>query len=404
MTPPVLIIGAGLGGICLAQALRRNNVPYKLFEADYKSNFRTQGYRLRITKDGVKALQDSLTPGLFTLFEETCAETARMGIRIKPDGTPAPSTLGLGPPPQAMSGSVYTVDRSTFREALLPSLEIEGNVFFGKTFDHYTVDADKVTAFFTDGSSEEGALLVGADGVRSRVRKQYIPEYRGIDSAMRIIFGKTPLKPQFLASLPESYHRGMSLVTDPDDSSQPTLLFESIRFPCADEIPLPLPNTYMYWCLLVRASVLPVSDTISWHVTTQEAAKLSRSLTKGWDPALRSIFEMQDESQAAVRPILSALPEIEPWAPCSRVTVVGDAIHVMPPTGALGANTALRDAGDLARRIVEAGGVEGLDKRVIGDYEVGVREFAKAAIGLSWQGGMNSFGLRAAEECERILL
>ncbi|KAJ5147331.1 hypothetical protein N7526_000683, partial [Penicillium atrosanguineum] len=347
MTPPILIIGA-----------------------DPKSNFRTQGYRLRITKDGVTALHESLTPELFTLFEKTCAETAKMGIRVKPDGTPAPSKPGLGPPPQTMSGSVYTIDRSTFREALLASLEVEGNVFFEKSLDYYTIDADKVTGFFTDGSSEEGALLVGADGVRSRVRKQYIPEYQGIDSDMRIIFGKTPLTPGFLAKLPESHQQGMSLVTDPDDSFQPTFLFESIHFPHADEVPFPLPSAYMYWCLLARTSTLPVSDEKSWH----------------------------DESQAAVRSILSALPEIEPWTPCSRVTVLGDAIHIMPPTGAMGANTALRDAGDLARRIVEAGGAGGLDEKIIGDYEAGVREFAKVAIGFSWRGGMNSFGLRAAEE------
>jgi 2-polyprenyl-6-methoxyphenol hydroxylase-like FAD-dependent oxidoreductase len=402
MTPPVLIIGAGLGGICLAQALHKNNIPYKLFEADEKSTFRAQGYRLRITKDGVSALQGSLSPEIFTLFEKTSAETAPMGIRIKPDGTPSPSKPGLGPPPHYMSGSVYTIDRSTFREALLTSLE--GNVFFGKSLDYYTLDEDKVTAFFTDGSSEEGGLLVGADGVRSRVRKQYIPGYPGIDSGMRIIFGKTPLTSEFLEKLPETYRRGMSLVMDSEDASQPTLLFEAIQFPNACEVPFTLPDAYMFWCLLAHASTLPISDEKSWRVTTEQAAGLSRQLTEGWNPALRSIFEMQDESQAAVRSLLSALPEIKPWTPCSRVTVLGDAIHVMPPTGALGANTALRDAGDLARRIVEVGGVEGVNEGVIRAYEAGVRESAKVAIEFSWKGGINSFGLRTPEECERILL
>jgi 2-polyprenyl-6-methoxyphenol hydroxylase-like FAD-dependent oxidoreductase len=402
MTLPVLIIGAGLGGICLAHALHKNNIPYKLFEQDQRSNFRAQGYRLRITKDGVNALQEALTPGLFTLFEKTCADTAKMGVSIKPDGSPAPSKSGLGPQPQAMSGSVYTVDRSTFRETLLASLE--GHVFFGKSLTHYKIHDDKVTAFFTDGTSEDGELLVGADGVRSRVRKQYVPEYRGIDTGMRIIFGKTPLTPEFLDTLPESHRQGMSLVTDPDDASQPTFMFECIHFPHADEVSFPLPSPYMYWCLLARASSLPISDERSWHISTQEAAGLSCRLTETWNPSLRSVFGMQDESQTAVRSILSAMPEIAPWEPSSRVTLLGDAIHVMPPTGAMGANTALRDAGDLARRIVEAGGAGGVDENVIGAYEADLREFAKMAIGFSWKGGMNSFGLRPAEECERILL
>lgn len=181
-------------------------------------------------------------------------------------------------------------------------------------------------------------------------------------------------------------------------------MFECIHFPHADEASVPLPSPYMYWCLLARASSLPFSDERSWPISTQEAAGSSRHLTETWNASLRSVFEMQDESQTAVRSILSAMPEIAPWEPSSRVTLLGDAIHVMPPTGAMGANTALRDAGDLARRIVEAGGAGGVEENVIGAYEADLREFAKMAIGFSWKGGMNSFGLRPVECCEWILL
>lgn len=111
---------------------------------------------------------------------------------------------------------------------------------------------------------------------------------------------------------------------------------------------------------------------------------------------------MQDESQTSIRSILSARPDILPWESSRRVTLLGDAVHVMPPTGAMGANTALRDAADLARRIVAAGGADKLDKQVIQDYEADMREFAKVAIELSWRGGMNSFGLRPIQECTQI--
>ena len=401
MSFPVLIIGAGLGGVCLAQNLQKNNIPFKVFEQDQKHNLRTQGYRLRLTEHGVDALKSSLTPELFSLYEQTCANEPTFGVRINPDGSPATTGGPPGPPPRARSGKAYTIDRATFREALFTGLE--DHVFFGKSFDHYEMYDDKVVAFFADGSSEEGSLLVGADGVRSGVRTQYYPDFPGIDTDMRLIYGKTPITPEFLAAVPEEYHHGMSLVMNGGDPSQPTLLFEAIYFPHAGEVStLQLPHPYVYWVLVTHYSNIPFPDEKSWRLRPEEAADLSRQLTNSWSPSLQHIFAMQDESQTSIRSILSARPDILPWESSRRVTLLGDAVHVMPPTGAMGANTALRDAADLARRIVAAGGADKLDKQVIQDYEADMREFAKVAIELSWRGGMNSFGLRPIQECTQI--
>jgi 2-polyprenyl-6-methoxyphenol hydroxylase-like FAD-dependent oxidoreductase len=280
---------------------------------------------------------------------------------------------------------------------------LEGNVFFEKDLEHYTVHEDKVTVSFSDGTTEDGVLLVGADGVRSCVRRQHIPNFKGLDTGMRIIFGKTPLTPEFLAKLPEEYRDGMSLVTNEDDNSQPVLMFESIQFPHAEEVStLNMPDPYMYWVLVVHRSKIPSSDQDSWHLSSSEAANLANQLTSSWNPHIRTIFEMSDINQTSIRSILSAGPEIDPWRPSSRVTLLGDAAHVMPPTGAMGANTALRDAADLAQRIVSVGGVQNVDEAIVGSYEVGLRDFAKTAIELSWRGGLKRFGLKPAEECEPI--
>ncbi|KAJ5578137.1 uncharacterized protein N7459_007101 [Penicillium hispanicum] len=392
MTLPLLIIGAGLGG--------ENNIPFKLFEQDGRSNFRSQGYRLRINEHGVKALQDALTPELFTLFEKTYAETASLGVRIKPDGEEIPSK-GFGSPPPQHSTKSYTVDRSTFRKALLTGLK--EHVFFGKDFNHYTIHEDKITASFSDDTSEDGALLVGADGVRSRVRKQYLPEFAGIDTGVRIIFGKTPITPELLATMPESRHHGMSLVMDPDDESQPRLMFESIHFPHADEIArLQLPEPYMYWVLVARRANIPFSDEKAWRINPQESAQLSLDLTKSWSPSARSILEMQDANQSPIRSILSAAQEMAPWDASRRVTMRSMSCRRWGRWCQY-CSTAPRDAADLASRIV-AVSIEGVDGHVIGEYEASIREFARTAIELSWQGGMRSFGLEPVEECEKILL
>jgi 2-polyprenyl-6-methoxyphenol hydroxylase-like FAD-dependent oxidoreductase len=140
-------------------------------------------------------LKEALAPELFTLFEKTCADTPAMGVRIRPDGAPLSSLL-----PGFRSKS-YTVDRSTFREVLL--IGLDGHVFFGKGFETYTIHPDKVTVSFADGATEDGSLLVGADGVRSEVHRQYLPAFQGLDTGTRIIFGKTSLTREFLAKLAE---------------------------------------------------------------------------------------------------------------------------------------------------------------------------------------------------------
>lgn len=399
MTLPVLISGAGLGGVCLGQALKKNNIPFKIFERYAKTNLNPQGYRLRISTHGISALEYALTPNVFSLFEKTCADAPKLGVRVRPDGSPtAPMGLPSGTPP---GGKAYTVDRSVFRDALLTGLE--KNVLFEKNLEQYTIHEDKVTVTFSDGTTEEGSLLVGADGVRSNVRKQYVPDFKGIDTGMRIIFGKTPLTPNFLAKLPNEYREGMSLVTNDDDDSQPVLMFESIQFPHAKEIStIDLPNPYMYWVLVVHRSRIPSSDQNSWHLSPKEAASLASELTSSWNPQIRTILDMSDQSQTSIRSILSASLEITPWIPSSRITLLGDAAHVMPPTGAMGANTALRDAADLAQRIISAGGVHSVNETVIGGYEASLRDFAKSAIEMSWRGGRKSFGLKPAEECEPI--
>lgn len=300
-------------------------------------------------------------------------------------------------------GKAYTIDRSVFRDALLTGLE--GNVFFEKNLEQYTIHGDRVTVSFSDGTTEEGFLLVGADGVRSNIRKQYVPDFQGIDTGMRLIFGKTPLTSDFLAKVPNVYRDGMSLVTNDDDNSQPVLMFESIQFPHAKEIStIDIPDPYMYWVLVVHRSRIPSSDQNSWHLSPEGAAELANELTSSWNSQIRTILEMSNKSQTSIRSILSANLEITPWVPSSRVTLLGDAAHVMPPTGAMGANTALRDAADLAQRITSAGGVSHMNETVIGAYEANLREFAKSAIEMSWRGGRTSFGLKPAEECEQILI
>ncbi len=55
----VIIIGAGIAGLSLAQGLKHATpgIPFHLFERDSSASLRAQGYRIRISSDGAGALK-----------------------------------------------------------------------------------------------------------------------------------------------------------------------------------------------------------------------------------------------------------------------------------------------------------------------------------------------------------
>lgn len=63
-------------------------------------------------------------------------------------------------------------DRAKLREWLLTNIDVH----WGKRFTHYEETGDRVTAYFDDGTSYTGDLIVGTDGINSRVRDQLVSD------------------------------------------------------------------------------------------------------------------------------------------------------------------------------------------------------------------------------------
>lgn len=408
--PHILIIGAGLGGLTLAQGLKKANIPFTIFERDATSDFRAQGYRIRINQDGAEALQKNLSPELWSLFERTCAKT-EVGIASLNalDGSVIATKAGADPSRDAMLGpnakpalGPYTVDRTTLRSLLL--LGLEKHVSFGKELQKYEVTSNGVVAHFADESTAEGTLLVGADGLRSKVRKQYLPDYSLIDTDCRLIYGKTLLTPELEEKFTADAMKYMTLITDKSRGTNLVLFLEPIRFnnDPADESQGKLASVkdYVYWVLGSRQSTFSLSDTELFSLSNKDAAQLSLKLTENWAPTVRSLLELQDTNQTSRLPIYSTTPAaiVSGWAPSAHVTLLGDAIHVMSPTGGVGANTALRDAANLCQVVIEGVSVES-----IGRYEEQMREYAKKAVEMSYMmGAKRMFDAPPLEECKSV--
>jgi 2-polyprenyl-6-methoxyphenol hydroxylase-like FAD-dependent oxidoreductase len=180
----VLIIGAGIGGLCLAQGLRQAGVPVTVYERDQAPDARLQGYRLNIEPMSSRALHECLPAQLWDLLVRTAGDpgpgmnvfTQRMRHLMREPGQSDPDPVK----------GAHAVSRATLRRILLAGLA--DVVAFGKEFTGY----DRVTARFADGTTATGAVLVGADGVGSRVRRQLPPRARVITTGGRGIGASSP--------------------------------------------------------------------------------------------------------------------------------------------------------------------------------------------------------------------
>lgn len=377
----VLVIGAGTGGLCLAQRLHAAGIDVAVFERDRTRTDGLFGYRVGISPDGSRALRSCLPPSLFETFEATAAIPPRYTSFMTEHlgelfAAGSPEDEGLAPADPR--DSERSVSRMTLRQVLLTGME--DVVQFGKEFERYTQNpGGTVTAHFADGTSATGDLLVGADGTSSKVRKQYLPHARLTETGLFGITGKLPLTDRTRALLTPKMLRGVTMVFAPKGI---TTIFHVMEFEWrrGETDPaliqawpgLTFDNTqdYVMWGFSSHRRLLP-PDFMSMPGPDLHRLVLDR--TRTWHPNLRALFELADPTSCFPLNIRTSEP-VAPW-PSTNVTLVGDAIHTMTPGLGAGANTALRDArilGDnLTReRIPDA----------VADYERQMHDYAWDAV------------------------
>jgi 2-polyprenyl-6-methoxyphenol hydroxylase-like FAD-dependent oxidoreductase len=363
----VIVVGGGIGGLALAQALRRGRVEVEVHERDINLGGRWEGYRLHINPAGARALHACLPEDGWEEFRTTAGPGGSFGFlteRLAELVTVEESTMypGGGADP---AENHYAADRATLRRLL--SSGLDDVLHLGAEFVKYEVLPDsRVRVDFADGRSALGDLLVGADGAHSRVRRQLLPEVATISAGAIGVAHKIWLNDEVRADLPPRLLAGMNLI-DPD---APFFLFTSVFEP-----PAGAGRPYLLCALVARADTLPPD------VTTLDSDSLRVAvdvLVADWDPRLRrALAESDPTARSAVA--FRATGPLPTWLPGS-VTVLGDAIHVMPPIGGLGANTALRDAHLLGRLLPTVDRGERDLAAAIGDYEVEMREYGPAAV------------------------
>ncbi|KAJ3282822.1 hypothetical protein HK104_010710 [Borealophlyctis nickersoniae] len=337
----VLIIGAGMGGLCLAQRLDRLNIPYTLFERDPSQDHRIQGGPLGVRSGGPAALRAALPDHLHDQLEKLYLRQPLAQSFDIVDGCKGKLLCRFGPDNQG--GDMYIVDRPQLRRILSSGIKIT----YDKKLSGYEILDDGVIAKFSDGTTAKGDILVGADGSHSAVRHHLIPGVEPQSIGIFTIAGTLEmdwtLHDQTWTTTdasPATLANTMQLV-----GSDGVSYFLS-TWNSTDNASIRMDKALVCWGLGYSGS-LPVpdpKDRAAMHAFAIARAK--EVIHAKYHP----IFEMTPVENLWDGRQVKSMPDIEPWE-TSRVTLLGDAAHLMTSNGGLGANTAFTDAINLATHL-----------------------------------------------------
>lgn len=325
------IIGAGPGGLTCARVLRQHGIAATVYDREPDAASRDQGGSLDLhEEDGQLALREA---GLLAEFFALARTESQEERRIDPAGR----LLGHRLPEEGETARPE-IDRGQLRDMLLRSLD-EGAVRWGRTLASVGGPAEGPrTLTFTDGSTVETDLVIGADGAFSRVRAAVsaaVPRYTGV-GFLEAWFDDVEVAHPELSAL---VGKGSAHVSDGERglfaqrSSGGHLRVYLMRRVPAD------------W--LAEGGLRPDdTDRIRARLLGEYA---------GWAPELLRMITDNDGPYVD-RPLF-ALPVPHTWPHAPGLTLLGDAAHLMPPLGA-GVNLAMLDAAELALALAGSATVE----------------------------------------------
>lgn len=222
------------------------------------------------------------------------------------------------------TGETKFVERALLRRNLLKNIDIRWN----KRFVSYEIIEDGIQVHFDDDSIVQGSLLVGCDGARSSVRAHLIPDFRIEDTGTIQVAGRLEQTAEFtqIKNLASN-----SLVQVLGDQGHSIYMIST--------------EHSWFWSLAWSNSDVTLTKTthdqllskMRAHFNNQEFVRMIELSSSIWYQPLR-IYS-------------SPVFKQNPYRNNPRVTLLGDAAHLMTPHRGMGANTAFADAFDLAKII-----------------------------------------------------
>ncbi len=304
----VAIIGAGIGGLTTALALKKHNIPFTVFEA--ATELKPVGAGIILANNAMQVFRQL---GIHTEIERI-GNPLYFTTLSKPDFSPL-TRVDLKPFEQQFGVQNHTIHRADLHKILIKAVG-ENNIELNKRLKSVSKVEERFIMEFEDDNRQACEYLIGADGIKSKVRSVLFnyEEYR--DSGQLCWRGVTEF------DIPKSYRHELVEAWG-----------KGRRFGF-----VPLRNNRVYWYLLIDKTIGTLSSS-------------PLEFAGDFIPMAEAVIRKTPQEKI----IATELYDLKPFSHWSQpnVCLIGDAAHATTPNLGQGACQAVEDAYALYKLLLD---------------------------------------------------